>query len=66
MSPLPPYPQAHANGVRLQVKVVPRASRNELGEVLGDRLKIGIAAPPIESAVNDELVTFVAKELGVS
>ena len=65
MSP-PPYLQAHADGVRLQVKVVPRASRNELGEVLGDRLKIRIAAPPVDSAANEELVAFVAKQLGAS
>ncbi len=66
MSGMPPFLRAHADGVSLQVKVVPRASRNEIGEVLGDRLKIKIAAPPVDSAANEELVAFLAKELGVS
>lgn len=62
----PPFLRTHADGVSLQIKVVPRASRNEIGEVLGDRLKIKIAAPPVDSAANEELVAFLAKQLGVS
>ena len=62
----PPFLRTHADGVSLQIKVVPRASRNEIGEVLGDRLKIKIAAPPVDSAANEELVVFLAKRLGVS
>ena len=56
---------ATASGVSLQVRVVPRASKSEIGELRGDRLKVRIAAPPVESAANDELVAFVAKRLGV-
>ena len=66
MSGLPAYLRAQAGGVSLQFKVLPRASRNEFGEVLGDRLKIKIAAPPVDSAANDELVAFLAKQLSVS
>lgn len=61
----PPYVRDHAGGARLQVKVVPRSSRNEIGDVLGDLLKIKIAAPPVDSAANEELVAFLAKQLGV-
>jgi len=61
-----PFLRLQADGVSLQVKVVPRASRNEIGEVLGDRLKIKIAAPPVDSAANEELVTFLAKRLDVT
>ena len=57
--------QAHPDGVCLQVKVVPRSSRNQIGEALGDRLKIKIAAPPVDSAANEELIKFLAKELGL-
>ncbi len=66
MNEPPRWLRAHGDGVRLQIKVVPRASRNEIGEALGDRLKLKIAAPPVDSAANEELVGFLAKRLGVS
>jgi uncharacterized protein (TIGR00251 family) len=66
MNEPPRWLRAHGDGVRLQIKVVARASRNEIGEALGDRLKIKIAAPPVDSAANEELVVFLAKRLGVS
>lgn len=66
MNEPPPWLRAHGDGVSLQIKVMPRASRNEVGEVLGDRLKLKIAAPPVDSAANEELVAFLAKRLGVS
>lgn len=55
----------HPEGVCLKVKVVPRSSRNEIGEVLGDRLKIRISAPPVDSAANDELVSFLARQFAL-
>jgi uncharacterized protein (TIGR00251 family) len=33
--------------------------------VHGDRVKIRIAAAPVDGAANDELVSFLAKRLGV-
>ncbi len=65
MNELPTYVRVHAGGASLQVKVAPRASRNEIGEVQGDRLKIKITAPPVDSAANEELIAFLAKQLGV-
>ncbi len=56
----------HPDGASLQLKVVPRASRTEIGDVLGDRLKIKVAAPPVDSAANEALVVFLAKQLGVT
>ena len=50
--------------VLLHVKAQPRASRNEIGQVLGDELKIKITAPPVDSAANDALVRFLAGVLG--
>ena len=38
MNGVPSFLRVHADGVSLQIKVVPRAARNEIGEVLGDRL----------------------------
>ncbi len=58
--------KAHPEGVCLQVKAVPRSSRNQIGETLGDRLKIRITAPPVDSAANEELLKFLAKQLSLS
>lgn len=50
-------------GVRLEVLVQPRASRTRaVGEHDG-RLKIQIAAPPVEGAANAALVGFLAERL---
>lgn len=55
----------HPEGVCLQVRAVPRSSRNQIGETLGDRLKIKIKAAPVDSAANDELTKFLAKKLSL-
>jgi len=34
-------------GILLSVKVTPRASRNEIGGLQGDELKIKVTAPPV-------------------
>lgn len=61
---LPPYLRAQGDLVFLHVKVQPRASRNEIGELLGNELKVKIAAPPVDSAANEALVKFLAEVLG--
>ncbi len=50
----------------LQVRVQPRASCDELGEALGDQLKIRITAPPVDGKANDHLIRFLAKAFGVA
>lgn len=50
-------------GVVVNVRVVPRAPRSMVQGVLGDALKIRLAAPPVEGKANTELVRFLAKEL---
>ena len=56
-----------ANGaVTFAVKIVARASRNEIAGVEGDALKIRLTAPPIEGKANAALVNFLAKFLNVS
>lgn len=52
-------------GVELLVLVQPRASRTRaLGEHDG-RLKVALAAPPVDGEANEALVRFVAEALGV-
>jgi uncharacterized protein (TIGR00251 family) len=52
-----------ANGTMLSVKLQPRASKNEIGEPLGDELKIKVTAPPVDAAANEALVKFLAEKL---
>jgi len=50
----------------LQVKVQPKASRNALGELLGDRLKVFLTAPPVDGKANADLIKQLAKEFKVA
>ncbi len=49
----------------LTVKVVPRASRNELAGVQNGVIRVRLTAPPVEGAANQALVEFLADRLGV-
>jgi uncharacterized protein (TIGR00251 family) len=50
----------------LSVKLQPRASKNEIGDALGDELKIKVTAPPVDSAANQALIELLAVKLGCS
>ena len=52
-------------GVRFSVHVQPRASQTEVAGVHGTALKVRLHAPPVDGAANDELIAFLAAELGV-
>ena len=55
-----------SNGaVTIAVKVVPRASKNQIMGIEGDALKIRLNALPVEGKANDALITFLADALGV-
>lgn len=58
------YLQLRGQEVMLAVRVQPRASRSELAEPVGHELKVRVAAPPVDSAANDELLRFLAQQLG--
>lgn len=51
------------DGVRITVRVQPRASRTEVAGPLGNALKIRLASPPVDGAANRELVAFLSKRL---
>ena len=55
-----------AGGTLLSVKLQPRASKNEIGEPLGDELKIKVTAPPVDAAANQALIELIAGKLGCS
>ena len=53
-------------GSALAVRVTPRASHNEIVEVMSDgTIKIHIAAPPIDNEANEQLVVFLAEVLNI-
>ena len=45
----------------LNVRVVPRASKDGIQGLLGDALKVRIQAPPVEGKANAYLVKFLSK-----
>jgi len=55
-----------ATGVRVSIRVQPRASADEIAGAHGDALRIRLTAPPVEGAANDALVDFLASVLGIA
>ncbi len=53
-------------GTALTVRVIPRASRDELAGVLDDgTLRIRLTAPPVDNKANEALVRFLSRLLRV-
>jgi uncharacterized protein (TIGR00251 family) len=61
---LPPFLTTHPDGVLLAIKLQPRSSKNEIGDILGHELKVKITAAPVDGKANDALLEFLAEELG--
>ena len=52
-------------GAALLVLVQPRASRPGVSGVSGGRVRVRVAAPPVEGAANAEVTAVLAKAVGV-
>jgi hypothetical protein len=52
-------------GILVEVKVIPRSSRNELAGATDGVLRIKLTAPPVEGSANRQLLEFLAELLGV-
>ena len=50
----------------LNIRVQPRASRNEIAGPVGDQLKIRLTTPPVDGKANKHLLEFLAKACGVN
>lgn len=64
-----PY-AAVEGGVRLALRLTPRASRNGVDGIVQDAegrplLKLRLAAPPVEGAANEALIAYLAKTLSL-
>lgn len=53
-------------GSALAVRVTPRASSNEIAELLDDgTIRVRLAAPPTDNEANDALLDYLSEILGV-
>lgn len=60
---MPPFLRSQADGLLLSVKLQPRASADEIGEALGNELRIKVTAPPVDAAANEALLKLLARQL---
>ena len=62
---MPGWLQRHPDRITLALRVQPRAPRDEVAGLHGDRLKLRISAPPVDGAANRHLCRYVADLFGV-
>jgi uncharacterized protein (TIGR00251 family) len=55
----------HTKGIVFHVFIQPRASKDMIVGLHGDRLKIKVAAPPVDGQANKRCIQFLAKCLSV-
>jgi uncharacterized protein (TIGR00251 family) len=52
--------------ITFEVRAIPRSSKSEIVGEHDGALKVKLNTPPVDGAANDELVTLLAREFGVS
>ena len=57
--------RTEGSALLLDVLVAPRAARAKLGPVHDGRLKVAVAAPPVDGAANRAVTIALAKALGI-
>ena len=62
-APAPTFLRQQPDGVLLSIKLQPRASVNEIGEPLGNELRIKVTAAPVDAAANEALLRLLAATL---
>ena len=48
------------------VQVVPRASREQVGPRVGERVSVHVSAPPVDGAANEALRSLLGKAFGIA
>jgi uncharacterized protein (TIGR00251 family) len=61
----PAFVREQSGGVVLDLVVQPRASRSAIVGHHDGRLKVALAAPPVDGEANEALVAFLSSLLGV-
>jgi uncharacterized protein (TIGR00251 family) len=54
-----------ADGIIIQVKVVPRSSKTMIDGIYDGALKIRLTSPPVDNAANRDLIAFLSRKLKV-
>jgi|PlaIllAssembly_1097288.scaffolds.fasta_scaffold3573584_1 hypothetical protein len=62
---LPPWLRILPGAVEVQVRVVPRSSRDRIAGVLGERLKLQVTSPPVEGEANRAVLELLARSAGL-
>ena len=67
MTPAPAHPAVSGKDgdVRVAVRAQPGAKKSAVVGLHGDRLKVAIAAPPVDGKANEALCAFIADWLGL-
>jgi uncharacterized protein (TIGR00251 family) len=52
--------------VTLDILVQPRASRERIGPLVADRLKVSVTAAPTDDQANQAVIELIARSLGVA
>ena len=61
-----PHLHSGKRGTALAIRVIPRARRNEITEILADgTVKIRLTSPPVEGKANQALIAFLSEILEV-
>jgi len=63
---LPHFQWKDSQTLLLHCYVQPKASRDALAGLYGERLKVQISAPPVDGKANKHLLKYIAKEFGVA
>lgn len=58
--------RAAGGEIQVDVLVQPRASREKIGPVHGDRLKLAVTAPPVDGEANAAVIALLARALDVA
>lgn len=55
----------NGNSILLNIRLQPRASRDEVKGLQGDAIRIRITAPPVEGKANEYLLRYLAEQFAV-
>ena len=54
------------NGALLNIRLTPKAKKDQIGPIHDDRLKISVTSPPVEGKANKHLIRILSKKTGVA
>ena len=55
-----------SQGAILNIRLQPKARREEIVGLHGESLKVAVRAPPVDGAANNALIRLLSKRLGVA